>query len=223
MVAHPVVLASKSFPSKTAALAWVRDEILHAYGLESVVADDLHDAVLRELLERDDDEGKSGVGVREFFIRATEVGDGRILRVARDARGIWIRRVDGTEVDWSYGSAIRQEGLQSDVKEALRAVVDGERIKFRDAAFVAGPVFCAKTGEQILTKDDAEVRYRNPDWQALTGGFAVSQGGWDKIQCTSSNRAAQIAGDLVDDTQREAWLSYWREHARPELHLRPRK
>ncbi|WP_225755214.1 DUF3223 domain-containing protein [Actinotalea sp. Marseille-Q4924] len=221
-VAKPVNLPSKSFPTRAAAKAWVRDEIKDHYSLESVVADPLHVAVLLDLLERDDDAvDKVGVGVKEFFIRRTALGKGRVQHVKHDARGVWIRRVDGTEEDWSYTSAIDQEGRQSDVKEALRAVLDEDRVRFREEAFAAGPVRCARTGELIPSRDDAEVRYGNPSWAQLTAGFVETQGGWDAIELTAGDGQVQIGGDLADAGQRRAWKSYWERYARPLLVKKP--
>lgn len=222
-VAKPVILPSKRFATRSAAKAWVRDEIKDHYGLESVVTDPLHVAVLFDLLERDDDAAeKVGVGVKEFFIRRTALGKGRVRHVRHDARGIWIRRVDGTEEDWSYTSAIDQEGRQSDVKEALRAVVDEDRVRFREGAFAAGPVHCARTGETIASWDEAEVRYENPSWAQLTAAFVATQGGWDAIELTAGDGNVQIAGDLADPAQRRAWREYWASHARPVLVRKPR-
>lgn len=221
-VAKPVRLASIEFPTRTFAKRWVRDNIKDRYPLEAVVTDPLHVAVLFDLLERDDDASeKVGVGVKEFFIRLTALGKGRVQHVRRDARGIWIRRVDGSEDDWSYTSAIDQEGRESDVKEALRAVVDAERVRFREQAFSAGTVTCARTGTPIVALEDAEVRYVSPTWSQLTSGFVATQGGWDAIALTSGEGQVQIAGDLADDAQRDAWRRYWRQRARPVLMKKP--
>ncbi|MFF2267059.1 DUF3223 domain-containing protein [Cellulosimicrobium cellulans] len=221
-VAKPVRLASKTFASRKEAKSWVRDEIKDRYPLEAIVTDPLHVSVLFDLLDRDDDAAeKVGVGVKEFFIRRTALGQGRVQYVAWNARGIWIRRIDGSEDDWSYTSAIDQEGRQSDVKEALRSIVDAERVNFRENAFAAGPVTCARTGEPILALEDAEVRYIDPTWAQLTRDFVASQGGWDSIKLSSGSGSIQIAGDLADDDQRAAWKRYWQDHANPVLVKKP--
>ncbi|MFK5256150.1 DUF3223 domain-containing protein [Propionibacterium freudenreichii] len=214
----PVNLPSKQFPSRKAAKDWVRDEIKDHYGLEEVVTDPLHVAVLFDLLDRDDDaDEKVGAGVAEFFIRLTSLGQGHIRYVKSDARGIWIRRVDGSEDDWSYTSAIDQEGIKSDVKDALRAVINDERLAFRDSAFNAGPVYCDRTGKLIASLQDAEVRYKDPSWAQLTESFAKELGGWDKILLTAGEGRTQISGSLADAHQLQAWKSYWHQHARPIL------
>lgn len=221
-VAKPVRLPSMTFPTRASAKKWVREQIKDHYPLETVVSDPLHVAVLFDLLERDDDASdKIGVGVKEFFIRRTALGKGRVQHVRWDARGIWIRRTDDSEDDWSYTSAIDQEGRESDVKEALRAVVDTERVRFREQAFSSGTVICARTGTPIRALEDAEVRYVDPTWSQLTAAFAAAQGGWDAIALTSGEGQVQIAGDLADEAQRDAWRRYWAQHARPVLVRKP--
>ena len=223
-VAKPVDLPSMRFPTRKAAKAWVRDNIKDHYGLEEVVTDPLHVAVLLDLLDRDDDAAeKIGDGVEEFFIRLTSLGDGHIRYVARDARGIWIRRVDGSVDDWSYTSAIDQEGIQSDVKDALRAVINEDRLAFRDEAFAAGPVQCAKTGVVINSLHDAEVRYADPSWAQLAAGFASTQGGWDQIALTAGGGNTQISGSLADPIQLKGWKDYWSQNARPIIVIKPNR
>lgn len=217
-IRKPVNLPSKQFPSRKAAKDWVRDAIKDHYDLEESVTDPLHIAVLFDLLDRDDDATeKVGAGVAEFFIRLTSRGQGHIRYVKRDARGIWIRRVDGSEDDWSYTSAVDQEGIKSDVKDALRAVINDERLAFRESAFSAGGVHCARTGVPIGSLQDAEVRYERPSWAQLTEGFAEDQGGWENIALTAGDGQTQISGSLADANQLQAWKSYWHENARPVI------
>lgn len=221
-VRKPVNLPSKQFPSRKAAKDWVRDEIKDHYGLEEVVTDPLHVAVLFDLLDRDDDAAdKVGAGVEEFFIRLTSLGDGHIQYVKRDARGVWIRRIDGSEDDWSYTSAVDQEGIRSDVKDALRAVINEERLAFRESAFAIGQVKCARTGVVIGALQDAEIRYANPSWAKLTEDFAKDQGGWDQVLLTAGGGQTQISGSLADPSQLQAWKSYWHKHARPIIVAKP--
>lgn len=223
-VAKPVDLPSMSFPTRKGAKEWVRDNIKDHYGLEQAVTDPLHTQVLFDLLERDDDAAeKIGAGVKEFFIRLTSLGDGHIRYVRRDARGIWIRRVDGSEDDWSYTSAIDQEGIQSDVKDALRAVINEDRLAFRDKAFANEPVECARSGVIITSLHDAEVRYVDPSWSQLAAGFAQTQGGWDQIALTAGGGNTQISGSLADQTQLQAWKDYWTQHARPVIVIKPNR
>lgn len=223
-VAKPVDLPSMSFPTRKAAKEWVRDNIKDHYSLEETVTDPLHTQVLFDLLDRDDDAAeKIGAGVKEFFIRLTSLGDGHIRYVRRDARGIWIRRVDGSEDDWSYTSAIDQEGIQSDVKDALRAVINEDRLAFRDEVFANGPVQCARTGVIITSLHDAEVRYVDPSWSQLAAGFAQTQGGWAQITLTAGGGNTQISGSLADPTQLQAWKDYWTQHARPVIVVKPNR
>jgi len=222
--AKPVDLPSMSFPTRKAAKEWVRDSIKDHYDLEEAVTDPLHVAVLFDLLDRDDDAAeKIGTGVKEFFIRLTSLGDGHIRYVRRDARGIWIRRVDGSEDDWSYTSAIDQEGIQSDVKDALRAVINEDRLAFRDEAFANGPVRCARTGVIITSLHDAEVRYVEPSWSQLAAGFAATQGGWDQIALTAGGGNTQISGSLADPAQLQAWKDHWTQNARPVIVIKPNR
>lgn len=166
-----------TFPTRKAAKDWVRDEIKNHYDLEGVITEPLHVAVLHDLLDRDDDTaGKTGVGIKEFFIRRTALGGGHIQYVRRGARGIWVRRIDGSEDDWSYTSAIDQEGLQSDVRDALRAVINEDRLSFREQAFAHGPVQCARTGVMIDSYHDAEVRYANPSGATWPRGLQQPKG-----------------------------------------------
>lgn len=212
-MAKPVILESRKFATKKAASDFVRDQILYGYDLDQVVSDPDHHQLLLELNERHKDaEEKKGVGIREFFIRKTEAGDFR--PVSANARGIWIRRTDGSEVDWSYLTAIQQPGPRVNIKDALRLAVNDRRIAFRSEKFAAGPVLCALTGVLLKSKDEADVIYRGPTWDVLVEGFVDTQGGWANVETNSGFGETTIGGRVSDSAVEQAWLAYHAENAR---------
>lgn len=202
------------FPTQKAALDYFRG-ILHWYKVGEVVSDQTHDKMLRELSDRHPDAvEKIGVGIREFFINKTEAGDYR--HVSADAKGIWIRRIDDTIVDWSYQTAIKKPGPRVNFKDALRLAVNDKRVAMRDAAFAAGtPVHCALTGALIPAKDQADVIYRNPNWGELVEGFVATLGGWGKVETNSGFGDIAVGGRLTDPAVHTKWLVYWEANARP--------
>jgi len=103
----------------------------------------------------------------------------------------------------------------------LRAVINEDRLAFRDEAFSNGPVQCARTGVSITSLHDAEVRYVEPSWSQLAAGFAATQGGWGQIALTAGGGNTQIAGSLADPTQLQAWKDYWSLNARPVIVTKP--
>ena len=214
-MAKPIALPSKTFPTQKAALDYFK-RVLYAYELGEVVADPTHDALLRELSDRHPDATeKIGSGIAQFFINETSAGDYKF--VSADARGIWIRRTDGSVVDWSYQTAIKKPGRTANVKDALRLAVNDRRVEKRDAAFAAGPVHCALTGVIIPAVSDADLIYRDPTWSELVDGFIASVGGWGNVETNSGFGESAIGGRLTDSSLVDRWLSYWDAHARPVL------
>ncbi len=210
-MAKPVVLPSRNFPTQKAALEYFRT-ILYAYGIGEVISDPEHHQLLLELSERHKDaDEKRGAGIREFFVDRTEAGD--YGYVSPDARGIWIRRVDGTCVDWSYQTAIKQPGPRANLKDALRIAVNDRRVRIRDEAFAAGPVTSELTGATIPSKDMADVIYRDPTWDELVKGFVTAMGGWASVDTNSGFGAVAVGGRLTDPITSSAWLDYWDRHA----------
>ena len=116
----PVSLDSFSWPTKKAAEHSFRN-ILRNSGYETYdrISDPVHELMFLELLERHPDSAeKTGSGVDFFFIGKTSDGDK--FNVAADAIGVWINRTDGSKVDFSYLTAIRNHTPKSDAKEGLR-------------------------------------------------------------------------------------------------------
>ena len=214
-MAIPVVLSSISFPTKSAALKFVKDDILWGYGLSDQVTDPSHDLLLRELVARGDDSGeKLGGGIAHFFIEKTS--GGRAF-VSANARGIWIRRVDGSQADWSYVTAINEPSPAAEVKDAMRGAVEERRLSFRDAQFAAGPVTCHRTGAVIADRNNADVVYEDPSWGELTEPFAATHGGWNAIETHSGGGGVKVGRGFVDTRIESDRIDYWDTEARPRL------
>lgn len=215
MASIPVILDSFQWKTRSSAEAAFRGILRDSgYAVGDTVTDPVHQRMLTEVLERHPDfEEKVGVGVEDFFIGRTQNAPG--VHVGRDAVGIWIRRVDGSIIDFSYLSAIRQHSAKSDAKEALRNEVDHRRLAFRDARFAedCAPV-STLTGVVIDNKNDAHVIYVNPTWAQLTFRFAEDEGGWASIPVAPATPAvAAIGSRLADRDQASRWLKFHAKHA----------
>ncbi len=212
-MAKPVILPSRTFRTRAAAKAFFRELHNSKYGVGDVVADPVDDVLLRELVEQHPraDE-KVGPGIAEFFVASTTSGDRTFVRP--EYTGIWIRDVEGHTRDFSYNTAIDQPSEQALVKEALRNEVEDLRLAFREESLRA-PVNCPRSGKVIHTWAEAAVVYESPAWSELTAAFAVSVGGWDKLETDSGGGEVKVGRTLRDRDMARAWRTYWRTHAHP--------
>lgn len=215
MARIPVVLETFSWPTRSAAEAAFRGILRNSgYSVGDAVSDPVHHRMLIELLERHPDHAeKTGPGVSEFFIGRTRDASG--VFVGANAIGIWIRRVDGEEVDFSYLTAIRQHSAKSDAKGALRTEVDDRRQECREARFASREeVRSDLSGNRIDNLRDAQVIYMTPTWGQLTYRFAESEGGWGELAVApASSGIAAVGSRLVDRSQAGRWLVFHAHHA----------
>lgn len=215
MASIPVVLETFRWPTRSAAEASFRGILREAgYAVGDTISNPIHHRMLLELLERHPDHlEKVGLGVEEFFVGRTRDASG--VYVGANAIGIWIRRVDATEVDFSYRTAIRQHSPKSDAKEALRTEVDDRRLEYREARFASREyVQSDLTGESIDNVRDAQVVYMRPTWGQLTFRFAESEGGWDQLFVgPASTGIAAVGSRLADRGQASRWLIFHSRYA----------
>ncbi len=215
MASIPVVLETFSWPTRSAAEAAFRGILRDSgYSVGDAVSDPVHHRMLFELLERHPEHArKIGPGVKEFFIGRTRDASG--VFVGANAIGIWIRRVDGGEVDFSYLTAIRQHSAKSDAKEALRTEVDDRRQQYREARFASREeVRSDLSGDRIDNLRDAQVIYMSPTWGQLTYRFAESEGGWGALGVEPASRGlAAVGSRLADRSQAGRWLVFYARHA----------
>lgn len=218
MAAIPVSFESFSWPTKSAAKAAYRS-ILNddRYDIGDRVTDPTHVAMLFEALDRHPDSlEKAGDGVDYFYVGKTNQDKAAFVR--KDARGIWIRRLDGSAEDFSYQTAIDGRSAKNDAKEAMRSAVVEHRLSYRDRRFASGvPVVSFISGEPIEEPADAQAIYVMPEWSQLTFRFASNLGGWDKIVVTSGSGAAQVGGRIADSEVEAAWLQFHADYAQLEL------
>ncbi len=214
MPAKPITLDSFSWPTQTAAMAAFRSILRDSgYGVGDRVDDPVHDMMLREVAERHPDrDEKVGVGIDHFYIGLT--ADGGRVAVRPDAIGIWIRRTDGSSVDFSYQTAVRGGNPKTDAKEAMRLAVEGIRYRYRDAVYAAGgSVFSDLTGAEISARADAQVIYVAPTWGQLTYRFAEAEGGWANIATHSGHGGVLVGGGFEDLALEQRWIAFHAEHA----------
>lgn len=218
MPAIPVSFETFSWPTKSAAKAAFR-AILNdvRYEIGDPVTDPTQVAMLYEALDRHPDSAeKTGDGVDYFYVGKTSQDKAAFVR--KDARGIWIRRVNGSAEDFSYQTAIDGRSAKNDAKDAMRAAVIEHRLRYRDRRFAAGAqVVSFISGEPINEPADAQTIYVAPEWGQLTFRFASDFGGWDKIVVASGGGAVQVGGRIADPAVETAWLEFHAKYARLEL------
>lgn len=216
-MAIPLVIPSRTFRSRTEAKNYIRDEILYTYPLRTPIPSGTHDQVLREVLELHSDAvEKIGPGIDHFYVEETWRLPSKEA-VARSQRAIIVVRTDGTERDWSYRHVIDSPSEAANVKSALAFALDSGRIRRRDADFADGmpPVYCARTGELIKQKHQADTQHLSPTWGELTQAFADAHGGWGAIETHSGNGYIFVGRDVEDEVLRDAWLEFYAANANP--------
>lgn len=216
-MAIPVNLPSFSWPSKKAAFDAFR--FLHTggpYAPYDRITDPGHDLMLREVLDlHPDAPEKIGPGVEYFYVGLTSDGDK--FNVRPDATGIWIKRVDGSDVDFSYRTCIQNHTDESDAKEGLRLAVEERRLSYRDDRIAAGTFASDVSGVVFADRNEAHVIYDGPSWGQLTHRFAEGEGGWDHILVHSGSGGVLIGSHLMDPDVLARWLEFYDRYANRRL------
>jgi hypothetical protein len=219
-MAHPIELGGMTFVSKTAAKQYIKEKILDGYPIGEDVSDPDHIAILMDvLMMKEDPARKMGEGMRFFIDDKKRYG----YYVQAGTPTIAIRYSTGEPEDFGYTKTVDGAGPMQYVKDALRHEARPLHDQMRFGAFSSGsPVFSEINGEEIDSVEDSEVRYHDPSWGELTGGFVATQGGWEKIETTSGDRTGgQLGRRLVSDKVRDEWLDYHRANANPYLRHKP--
>jgi len=143
MPAKPVEIAGVRFPKKGDAMAWCK-ELLNsrAYGERFEGAD--HEKLLGLIELHPEREEKIGCGVAFFFVDKSP---------GYSTRCFWIRREDGSSVDFSYKHCIDQEGRSADqefsaaCREAVQQMIEIAKTDHERAN--GGFFICERTGKKV--------------------------------------------------------------------------
>ncbi|MFT8330750.1 hypothetical protein [Bifidobacterium psychraerophilum] len=140
----------------------------------------------------------------------------------RDDITTYIKRLEGEDMDFSAPGLIDKYGKdtahiqESDVKCALRETIEPLRQELRENAFKGKRVvICPRTHIKMTDANQARVIYKSPSWGKLTGDFASTVGGWDKIELFVDPNNVQQGKRLNDSKIEHDWIEYWKANSNP--------
>lgn len=201
--AIPVMFRGELFPSKKALKNYLGDHVremptrtpLEGFDLELAFGVlDLHYNGIE----------KAGCGVEMIELR---------LNAFRE-REFWLRRVDGSEIDFTWAKSM--DGPLSDrthVLGALREVIRPQIKEFRRRFFESNrtPV-CALTGAPLRDDKHTHIDHHDPLFVEIADGFVEKRGGLEAIKWGEPRDTSSLA-NMTDQLQIAAWKSFHREHA----------
>jgi hypothetical protein len=175
------------------------------------------------VLERYDDAiidgpSKAGVGIRHFEARENRTNGGVNI-------GFWVVRVDGSETDFSFISAIRErakseaEQFSDACREAAFEIVQEAKVGFFDKhGDTKGLVPCEVTGEPVYI-EDARLDYAGTGFQDIVWGFRTVQRWTETIPpgIISPPSDTQTMTFFIDVPCRVAFQQYHRQTARMRM------
>jgi Protein of unknown function (DUF3223) len=213
-MAKPVQLSNgRTWPTQGAALAHFK-EMLARYGDEEIVEDHGDHEDLLAVLERYDavivdGPAKIGAGVDLFFRRQNR-GDGY------STPGFWVRRVDGSETDFSYIAAVKGTPKSSgqEFYDACRAAVAADlkaakRRHFAKHGDEAGRVPCELT-DALVTIEEAHLDHAYPTFGQLVLSFRAARGWQHEVPAGTVSLPAdrQITSTFADPALTEAFRAF---------------
>jgi len=165
-------------------------------------ADDF--AFMRALLEHHDDaDAKIGCGVASMQVRRDPYG----------GQCFWLRRIDGTQTDFSFRSCIRPKAPEADFRAACRRAITEQILDFKKFAFSNGHDVCAVTGVRV-TADDCHVDHAPPaTFLALLSKFVELRGLVVAAVKIAGHEDGSTEKRIVDHSLREDWQMFHRDHA----------
>lgn len=197
-------LADRSFPTKKAAKDHFK-AILARNPRDNQPIDDPGNHDVKTLItvgKHPDSSDKIGPGIAHVFIRRNDFG----------TRGFWLKRVDGTEIDFSYLTAIDgRPSRQKEVKAAMRREIEDQIAQFRRSVTASSCEIC---GKDFVSSGATHVDHAQPTFDCLAREFAETIGGWERIPVRCEGISGRYLGDPEHAT---GWREFHRSSARLRL------
>lgn len=172
-------------------------------------------AFLSDLLQMHPDaKEKIGPGIGYFYVGVNrEYG----------SHGFFLRRRDGSRVDFSYRACLNPPTLVADARKAMRDAVAYQVADFKTRAFSGGEVRCALSGIPV-TPETCEIDHVRPFCQ-IRDAFLGAEGLTLEKVVVRPSKLMEAMSYLEDEGLSRRWEEYHRAHARlrvlsKEEHLR---
>lgn len=203
----PVTLGPFTFKSKSAAkdaLRTIRDAVKDR---QPILDDDAVDLLLGVVAAHPQATQKVGVGIAGFFVARSP---------DYPTRCFYLRRVDGSETDFSWNETMSPTSPITRLRMACRNATMDQKLEFKDREWPitdGGERICPITGKEF-TRESAHVDHQPPqtymklvdDWLSAEG-LSIGDVPIDHIGDLRSVDA------FADVRQGEDWSEFHREHA----------
>lgn len=174
----------------------------------NLAADDF--AFMCDLLKRHESaEIKAGCGIREMFVRQEPL---------HHTRCFWLRRIDGSETDFSVEMCLRNtpESRIMKFKAACRTAIKSEIIAFKEKFFAQQhSAKCPITGETI-TKQTAHVDHAHP-WtfeQIVMAFINEKQIDVDTVKINGIQQDSVLENSMEDTQLERQFIEYHNQRAK---------
>lgn len=212
----------KTWSTQTAALQHFKSVLARYNDGDVITGSEDHDDLLALLVRYDmlkvSEQSKLGTGI-ERFERRVNRSEGY------SSSGFWAVRVDGTETDFSYISAVKgvpkpvaqqyYDACRNAVSASLSARKQEQFDRFADED---GFLSCDISGRRIRY-EEARMRHAQPAFSVLVEEFRkMRKWKWDQMQqLLSVPGDAQISTTFADKSDADAFREY--HHERAILHI----
>jgi len=200
----------RSFPTKKSATAFFQ-ELLASHNAQDELTGESPDFPdVRALLERHPDrDQKVGCGIGAFIVRLDANGN----------KMFWLRRLDGTETDFSFYSCVNGRGpsLRQEFAEAARFAVFPEMKSYKARYFAErandqGMAPCEET-EKLMTIADAHVDHYPITFDQIVERFLESESIVPSRAILSAQADNQQTTTFTCRETEQRFIDFHRRHA----------
>lgn len=197
---------NRNFNTKDEVVKFVQS-ILYKYDEGNFLEKQDFDFIYDLLIEgHHDPDRKIGCGVAGIFVHSNGYGN----------RGFFIKRLDGTETDFSYVKCIYKKSPLQDIKSACRTAIRDDIVKFREEFFSKnqdkdGFLICPLTKEKIAL-DNCHVDHVPPNtFNKIFSDWIITKGIEPKTIKLIGFADGEMTKKIVDKELENSFITFHRE------------